>query len=94
MNEQEERFVSLSKEMHTLALQAAQARKILIMIYLTEHYPGVPYTITIMEDNILAVDIVFPGLGRNTGKHIVDEVTEYLQGLLQSANTHGSGHQA
>jgi hypothetical protein len=92
MNEQEERFVSLLKDMHTLALQAAEVRKTLIIAYLTTYYPGVPYTITIMEDNILAVDIVFTGLGRHWSKRIVDEVTTYLQGLLSSVNTHGSGH--
>jgi hypothetical protein len=82
MNDLEARFISLSQELHTIAKRAAEARKVLIIFYLTEHYPGLPYTITIMDDNILAVDLVFPTVSHDISQYIVDEVADYLQGLL------------
>jgi hypothetical protein len=83
MTDREKRFVALKQELQTKAREAAEARKSIIGLYVAFHYPGVPYKITIMEDNLLSIDIVFPGLGRDLSHIVVNEVRGYLQELLQ-----------
>ncbi len=80
---QEERFVVLHRELHAKAREAAEARKTLVELYVAVHFPGVPYKATIMDDNILSIDLVFPGLGRDLSQTIVNEVREYLRSLLE-----------
>jgi hypothetical protein len=82
LNTLEETFVRKHQELHAAAKEAAIVRKALTDAYMTRH-PDIPFTVTVMEDNILDLDIVFPGIGRARSRQLAQEIRAYITSLLQ-----------
>lgn len=87
MNKLEEQFISTHAALHTVAKQAAEAKKALIESYVALHHPNTPCQIEIMKDNTLSLDVVFPGLNRDNSQQLALEINSYLQVLLGDAVT-------
>jgi len=82
--EKEEQFIRLHQQLSTIAQAAAQAKVQLMGAYIEAHYPGVVYEITVERENVLALDVVFPGLGEPASRQLGQELSEYLQRLVNS----------
>ncbi len=82
MNQQERLFVEKHRQLHALAKESSELRKTLIEAYMHEHHPGIHTEILVMDDNVLALDVTFPGLPENTSDLLVSEIMVYLQRLL------------
>jgi hypothetical protein len=70
-------------KLHTAAVEAAHARKQLIEAWVTLHYPAIACVATIMDGNLLSLDIAFPGTDKETSTRLAHEANEYLEGLLK-----------
>lgn len=79
--EQEQHFIVQCRQLYDATRAAALAKKTLMEAYLTLHYPGVSYEITVLNENF-SLDLVFPGLSRDVSRPLAQELNDYLQRLL------------
>lgn len=81
LDQLEHQYIDAHKELYDVARKATNAKKCLMEAYVELHHPGVYCHITIMEDNMLSLDVVFPGLENNAARRLGQELCDYLQRL-------------
>lgn len=86
MSDLEQTFIQATKRLYEATQQYAQLKLQMIHDYMEKHHPGVTFEVKSEEDNLLAVDLVFPGAGRTRSYELACEVNNYLQGLLARKN--------
>ena len=79
----EAEYRDVCHRLHTAARDAAYAKKWLIERWMLLHYPAIPCVVTIMQDNMLSLDVCFPGTDQETSTRLAHEVNEYLESLLR-----------
>ncbi len=80
----EQEYIQLHRHLQTIAYAAAQAKIQVIGAYLERYHPGVSSTITVVDENVLSLTLVFPGLGKRASRQLAQELADYLQRLLES----------
>ena len=85
MDKLEEQFIAAHQALHAATKQASEIKKALIEAYIALHYPDISCQVTIMQENLLSLDVVFPGLGRDNSRRLSLEISSYLQNLIGEA---------
>jgi hypothetical protein len=80
---QEGVYIRKSQELYRVAGEYAQVRKAIIEAYMTQHHPGIQCVATIAEDNVLSLEITFPGIEREQSHRLGNEIHAYLKSLLE-----------
>lgn len=81
MTDLEQDFIVTHERLHTAAREARYAKKAVALEWMEAHYPSIYCEITFMED-VLALDVVFPGQGDATSARIANELNQYIQELM------------
>ena len=79
-------YMDACQRVYTATKEAIYAEKALVESWMDTHYPAIPCTVTIMEDNLLSLDIVFPGVHRDTAKRLAQEIADYIHEILEEGN--------
>ena len=79
-------YMYACQRMYAATKEAIYAEKALVEAWMDTHYPAIPCTVTIIEDNLLSLDIAFPGVHRATAKRLAQEIANYVSGLLEEGN--------
>ncbi len=83
----ESEYKDASAQLYTAAVEAARAKKTMIEQWVALHYPAIPCVVTVVNDNLLSLDVCFPGIDRATSTRLAYEVNDYLQELIEIKST-------
>lgn len=74
-------YNSKKQALYNAALEWAIARKAVIEAYVAEHYPGTSCVVSVLEHDLLSLEVTFPGIGRDRSSKLAREIHKYLEGL-------------
>jgi len=85
MTDLESAYIRKSQELFTAANEWATLRQAAIEAFMTQNHPGVQCVMSVEKDNVLSLEVVFPGIERERSNQLGCEINAYLKQLDEKA---------